>query len=177
MKKFIFGFVIVLLCITSGVAQTKRKKTSAGTAMKSGYYFTVNMCRACLYFDWDKDAVRWFRAKGITAVYGKGSENKTSSQPFATVKRFEMSFDSSSDRPSDILMQIDLYVGPFASEQAASSALEKFPSVLDRIMQKRNKMEGSGGGWDIPRNENVSRSSGNNYEYGFFFIKGYRLKP
>ncbi len=176
MKRTITCALIMLLCASGTFAQSRRGKRPAGVSLKPGYYFTINMCRACMYPEWHDDAVRLFRNNGIRAIVGKGFENATSRQPFAPLKAFQMRFDSSAnDRPSDILMQIDLYVGPFESEQVAMQALDKFPGVLGAIQKKRNKMEEGNEGWPISGSERVRRVENNLYEYGFFFLKGYRL--
>lgn len=177
-KRTITCIVIVLSCVTGSLAQSRSSKRPAGVSMTPGYYFTIGMCRACLYPEWHDDAIRLFRAKGIRAVVGKGYENVTTGYSFAPIKAFEMRFDSNVGRDSDVLIQIELYVGPFNSEVVAMNALNDFPAVLSSIQRKRNRMEGSDkSGWPISRDERVRRRSGNSYEYGFFFIKGYRLLP
>jgi hypothetical protein len=134
--------------------------------MKPGYYFDIQMCSACYYSEWWDDAIPLFRAKGIPATMRKGYEGKRSSLPFAPLRVFDM------------LRGVSLYVGPFESEEAALRALDDFPSALAFVQRKRNRTEGGdGAGWPISDNERVRRTTGNEYDYGFYFIKAYRLLP
>jgi hypothetical protein len=92
------------------------------------------------------------------------------------VRAFEMRFDQNVGSDSELLVQVELYVGPLQSEEAAMRALDEFPSVLAFIQKKRDSMNGGSEGWAISDNARVRRTSGNNYQYGFFTIKGYRLQ-
>lgn len=173
MKRLIPGLLIIFLFSTSGFSQRSRNARDARTRMQPGYYFTIGMCTACVYPEWHDYAIKLFRTKGIRAVQGGGYETQTSSDPFAPIRSFEMRFDSNVDRDSQILAQIELYVGPFESEVVATSALDQFPSILRNIMQ-------NGGLTGFSVGSRVIRGSGNHYGSGSkspFFIKGYRLLP
>lgn len=173
MKQKITCLVIVILCAVSSFAQSKGTKRSTIPTVKPGYYFTIYMCHACAYSGWHEDAIKWFRAKGINASKGGGDISNNSNLPFALINAFNWKKSS--------FWLINLYVGPFASEEAAVSALDDFPSVLIRITEKRNKPDGRlkldfEEDYPIDLNEVVTRTSGNNYHYGFFFITGFNLR-
>jgi hypothetical protein len=68
-----------------------------------------------------------------------------------------------------------LYFGPFSTQNEAIAALQKFPSVLASIQTKRNNMRDNGE-WEFDPNQPIVRY-GNEYEYGFFFIRGYQILP
>ena len=176
MKRAFTCFVIVAFCALCAFAQTRRSGRSAAVGVANGYYFTIGMCRACVYGEWHSDAIRLFRARGIPAFIGRGHESRTSHQPFAPISAFEMRFDPNAGSDSELLVQVELYVGPFQSQEAATRALDEFPSVLAFIQRKRDSMYGSSEGWAISDSAKVSRTSGNNYQHGFFTIKGYRIQ-
>jgi hypothetical protein len=166
MKRLIPCMVIILLCAATPFSQTKRSPRPAQTSMKPGYYFTVDMCRACYYDDWKEDVVRLFREKHISATIYEGAMMETPNERFAALKIF----------PRRGLWSDIIYVGPFASEEAAAAALDKFPAVLGYVQRKRSKMSGGPEqGWPLPEDEKVRRAKGNDYKYGFYEIKGCRL--
>ncbi len=69
-----------------------------------------------------------------------------------------------------------VYVGPFASEEAAIKSLEEFPAVLGVVQRKRNKMgRAADEGWPLAEGEKVEPGTGNDYRYGFYEIKGCKL--
>jgi hypothetical protein len=157
--------VLLLLCAPVNLSQTKRVARTAGSGLAPGYYFAIDMCRACYYPDWKKDTVRLFKENGLRAAVNDSPEYAPQSEGFAPIKL-----------PKQGLYGEVVYVGPFASEAAALNALEKFPPVLSVVQRKRNKMDGSeDSGWPLSDNEKVTRTSGNDYQYGFYMIKGYKL--
>jgi len=166
MKRLLTCFVIALLCATAHFAQTRRGARPAQTAMKPGYYFTVDMCHACYYENWAKDIARSFQEKGLRTIVYEGAMMETPNEKFAPVKIFARRG----------LWKDIVYVGPFESEQAAIEALDKFPVVLGPVQRKRNKMGGAeDAGWPLGESEKVKRTKGNDYKYGFYEIKGCRL--
>ena len=169
MKRLITCMVIILLCATTPPSQTRRSARLAQTSMKPGYYFTVDMCRACYYPEWRKDVVRLFQGQHVSTIIYEGAMMETPNERFASLKIF----------PRRGLWSDVVYVGPFASEKAAVAALDKFPNVLGYVQRKRNKMGGSADeGWPVvSEGEKVRRTKGNDYKYGFFEIKGCRLVP
>ncbi|HEX8087445.1 MAG TPA: hypothetical protein VF762_01240 [Blastocatellia bacterium] len=167
-KRLIACLVMVFLFAAAGLSQARRGARPAQVNMKPGYYFTVDMCHACYYPDWAKDIARLFKEKGISATTYEGAMMESLKERFAPVKIFQRRG----------LWKDVVYVGPFGSEEAASEALDKFPSVLGVAQRKRNKMEGAeGGGWPLSDDERVRRTAGNDYKYGFYEIKGCRLLP
>ena len=108
-----------------------------------------------------------FRAKGLAVTIYEGKEIESPSEKFAPLKLF-----ARQGLWSDLI-----WVGPFESEKAATDALEKFPAVLAFVQRKRSTAEGSApdAGWPVRDSERVTRTAGNDYKYGFFVIKGYRL--
>jgi hypothetical protein len=168
MKRLIISLLMIFLFATSSFSQTRRGARPAQISMKPGYYFTIDMCHACYYPDWAKDIVRLFKEKGISATTYEGAMMETPKERFAPVKIFQRRG----------LWKDIVYVGPFASEEAAIEELDKFPAVLGLAQRKRNKMEGAeGGGWPLNDNEVVKRTAGNDYKYGFYEIKGCKLFP
>ncbi len=166
MKRSIACIVIILLCATVPFSQTSRNARPAQTRMKPGYYFTVDMCRACYYPEWMKDVIRLFKEQDISATIYEGAMMETPNERFFSLKIF----------PKRGLWSDIVYVGPFASEEAAAAALDKFPAVLGNVQRKRNKMGGSADeGWPVSEGEKVRRTKGNDYKYGFYEIKGCRL--
>lgn len=142
------------------------------TKMPSGYYFTVNMCRACLYSDWADDAINWLRERGVNARYGQGGESLSSELPFAPIRAFQVKLEkSSNDRASDILMQMDLYIGPFTSQTTANKSAQAVSEVLYLIQKKRIFLElastANDDPWKLNQSDRIQRYSGNNYNYGF----------
>lgn len=168
MKRLVPCMVIILLCATTLFSQAKRSPRPAQTSMKAGYYFTVDMCRACYYEEWREDVIRLFREKQIGATIYEGAMMETPNEGFVSMKIF----------PRRGLWSDIVYVGPFASEKAAVAALDKFPAVLGYVQRKRSKMGGGPEqGWPVPEGEKVRRAKGNDYKYGFYEIKGCRLVP
>ena len=166
MQRLISCLLLMLLSVTAVVSQTRRNVRPAQTSVKPGYYFTVDMCHACYYTNWTKDLLRLFQAQGLKATLYEGAMMETPSDRFALVKMF----------PRRGLWKDIVYVGPFASEQAAQAALDKFPIVLREVQRKRNKMGGAGDeGWPLSDGEQVVRTKGNDYKYGFYEIKGCKL--
>lgn len=166
MKRLITCMVIILLYASTPFSQTKRSPRPAQASMKPGYYFTVDMCRACYYDEWMEDVVRLFREKHIRATIYEGAMMETPNEKFASLKIF----------PRRGLWSDIVYVGPFASEDAALAALDKFPAVLGYVQRKRSKMSGSEEkGLSVSEDEKVQRAKGNDYKYGFYEIKGCRL--
>jgi hypothetical protein len=167
-KRLITGLLMAFLFATASFSQTRRGARPAQISMKPGYYFTVDMCHACYYPDWAKDIARLFKEKGISATTYEGAMMEVPKERFAPVKIFQRRG----------LWKDVVYVGPFASEEAAIEALDKFPAVLGLAQRKRNKMEGAeDGGWPLSDDERVRRTAGNDYKYGFYEIKGCRLLP
>jgi hypothetical protein len=165
MKKVASCLAILLLCTTAMPSQTKHASHPANSGLAPGYYFAIDMCRACYYPEWKKDAIRLFKLNALRATVNDSPEFNTSSQSFAPVRL-----------PKRGLYGEVVYVGPFETEAAAMSALEKFPPVLSFIQNKRSKMGGpEDSGWPLSDGEKVSRTSGNDYQYGFYSIKGYKL--
>lgn len=166
MKILITCLVLFLLCATTPFSQTRRSARSAQPSVKPGYYFTVDTCRACYYPDWKKDVVRLFKGQGVPTTIYEGAMMETPNERFIALKIF----------PRRGLWSDVIYVGPFASEKAAVAALDKFPAVLGYVQRKRNKMGGSADeGWPLSEGEKVRRAKGNDYQYGFYEIKGCRL--
>ncbi len=168
MKRLILCLLIMLLGATAFFAQTRRSVRSAPTSIKPGYYFTVDMCHACYYPNWNKDLLRLFQAQGLKATSYEGAMMETRRERFAPVRMF----------PRRGLWKDIVYVGPFVSEETATAALDKFPIVLGEVQRKRNRIGGTKEEeWPISRDEQVTRSVGNDYKYGFYEIKGCRLVP
>jgi hypothetical protein len=166
MNRLVTCLLLTLLCATTLFSQTRRSARPTQTSIKPGYYFTVDMCHACYYPNWTKDLLRLFQAQGLRAAGYEGAVMETPSEKFAAVKMF----------PRRGLWKDIVYVGPFTSEEAALAALDKFPLVLAEVQRKRNKMEGAeGAGWPLSDGEKVRRTKGNDYQYGFYEIKGCRL--
>jgi hypothetical protein len=166
MKNLITCLLLVLLGASAASAQAGRGARPALTSLKPGYYFTVDMCHACYYPNWTKDLTRLFRAQGVGAATYEGAMMETPSESFASVKMF----------PRRGLWKDIVYVGPFTSEESALKALNKFPAVLAEVQRKRNKMGGAGDeGWPLGGGEEVRRTRGNDYKYGFYEIKGCKL--
>lgn len=166
MKSLIACLIITLLCATAPLSQTRRSARPAQTSIKPGYYFTVDMCRACYYPEWRKDVVRLFQQQGISALIYEGAMMETAHERFASLKVF----------PRRGMWSDVVYVGPFASEEAAVAALDKFPAVLGTVQRKRNKLGGAADeGWTLVEGEKVQRTKGNDYKYGFYEIKGCKL--
>jgi len=91
---------------------------------------------------------------------------ETPTERFASVKMF----------PRRGLWKDIVYVGPFTSEETALAALDKFPIVLREVQRKRNKMGGAKDQeWPLSEREEVVRTKGNDYKYGFYEIKGCKL--
>jgi hypothetical protein len=158
--------VIILLCATTPFSQMRRSASPAQTTMKPGYYFTVDMCRACYYPEWKKDVVRLFQKQDVSAIIYEGAMMETPNERFASLKIF----------PRRGMWSDVIYVGPFASEKAAVDSLDKFPAVLGYVQRKRNKLGGSADeGWPLTESEKVQRTKGNDYKFGFFEIKGCKL--
>lgn len=171
MKRTLTSIAIVIFCLASTFAQSRHTKRPDLNRTPPGHYFTISVCHACAYFGWHEDTIKGFRAKSIRAAVGGGYvayANRTSNERFAPVRAFKW-------ERSEEFWPIELLVGPFSSAETASRALDDFPAVLLLVQRKRNRMEGSNGGWPISQNERVSHVSGNNYSYGFFDITGYRL--
>ncbi|MCP9493084.1 MAG: hypothetical protein MSG64_01380 [Pyrinomonadaceae bacterium MAG19_C2-C3] len=166
MKRLTTCLIIILLCAATPFSQTRRNTRPAQTSIKHGYYFTVDMCRACYYPEWRKDVVRLFQQQGIGATIYEGAMMETANERFVSLKIF----------PKRGMWSDVVYVGPFASEEVAVAALDKFPAVLGTVQRKRNKMGGSADeGWLLEEGEKVRRTKGNDYKYGFYEIKGCRL--
>ena len=109
-----------------------------------------------------------FQAQGLKVTAYEGAMMETPRERFAAVKMF----------PRRGLWKDIVYVGPFASEETALAALDKFPVVLREVQRKRNKMDaGSDGGWPVSDRDKVVRTKGNDYTYGFYEIKGCKLVP
>lgn len=168
MKRSTICLLVLLLSASYNFSQSKRGNRPSGIRTQPGYYFTVSLCHACAYFGWHEDAIKGFRAKGIRAAVGGGYlAYGASNLSFATTRVFKW-------EQSEEFWSVELLVGPFGSEEAAGRALDGFPSVLSSVQKKRNHMD-SGEGWPLKPNERVNHMSGNNYDYGFFDIRGYRL--
>jgi len=175
MKKRVFPCLLVVavallpLHAPAGFSQAQRTTRAAQTGLKTGFYFTVDTCRACYYTNWQAETVRLFKQNALPVTIYEGKEIETRTEKFAPVKLF----------PKQGLWSDLIWVGPFESEKAATDALDKFPGVLSFIQRKRSKQEGraADAGWPVSDTEKVTRTSGNDYKYGFFFIKGYRLFP
>ncbi|MCI0525148.1 MAG: hypothetical protein L0Y75_07785 [Acidobacteria bacterium] len=166
MKRLITCMAIISLCATMPFSQTRRSARPAQTSMKPGYYFTIDMCRACYYTDWEKDVIRLFKEQQISATVYEGAMMETPNEKFFSMKIF----------PKRGLWGDIVYVGPFASEETAIAALDKFPAVLGFVQRKRSKMGGGADqGWPVKEGEKVRRTRGNDYKYGFYEIKGCRL--
>ena len=166
MKRLITCLLVVLLCASALFSQTRRGVRPAQTSIKPGYYFTVDMCRACYYPNWTKDLIRLFQAQGVSATIYEGAMMETPNERFALVQVF----------PRRGLWKDVVYVGPFTSEGVAIETLNKFPAVLGQVQRKRNKMDGAAdGGWPLSEGEKVGRTKGNDYKYGFYEIKGCKL--
>jgi len=56
-KRVLAGFLMAFLFATANFSQTRRGARPAQISMKPGYYFTVDMCNACYYPDWAKEAL------------------------------------------------------------------------------------------------------------------------
>ena len=110
-----------------------------------------------------------FKEKGLAVTIYEGKEIEAPIEKFAPLKPF-----AKQGLWSDLI-----WVGPFESEKTATDALDRFPGVLVVVQRKRNKAEGraADAGWPLSDSERVTRTKGNDYKYGFFFIKGYRLLP
>ena len=164
MKRLLTCVLLMLLSVSAFFSQTRRSVRPAQTSVTPGYYFTVDMCNACYYPNWTKDLLRLFQARDLKATLYEGAMMETPSEKFASVKMF----------PRRGLWQDIVYVGPFTSEETALAALDKFPIVLREVQRKRNKMGGDEG-WPLSDNEEVVRTKGNDYKYGFYEIKGCKL--
>lgn len=172
--------LITILCATSVFAQARRKTRSTATQTQPGYYFTINTCNACCY-DWHESAVKLFKAAGIYAVVVFGQERKNSNtEAFASLRSFEKFFFKDVTRDSEICAQGTLYVGPFASEDSAISALEKFPSVLFSVIKNRgtDDMYSEAELRNLARAKVTQNGTSNNWTFGgdsFFSINGYQI--
>lgn len=166
MRKAIALLVILPLCATITVSQTTRRARVAESNLKPGFYFTVDACRACYYPAFKEDLRRQFQSQGLGASIYEGKMMEEPREKFAAVKMF----------PRKGLWSDVVYVGPFTSEEEATSALIKFPSVLAFVQKKRNKIGGADdAGWPLSENEKVERTKGNDYKFGFYEIKGCKL--
>lgn len=166
MKRWTACLLLVLLGAGALFSQTRRGVRSTPTSVKPGYYFMIDMCHACYYPNWTKDLARSFQAEGLGVSIYEGAMMESPNERFASVKMF----------PRRGLWKDLVYVGPFASEEAALTALDKFPAALRVVQGKRNKMDGGeGGGWPLEAGEKVRRTKGNDYQFGFYEIKGCRL--
>jgi hypothetical protein len=174
--------LITILCATSVIAQSRRKTRSTTTQTQPGYYFTINTCNACCY-DWHGSAVKLFKAAGIHAVVVFGQERKNSNtEAFAPLRSFEKFVFKDVTSDSEICAQGTLYVGPFASEDDAISALEKFPAVLFSVIKNRgtDDMYSEAELRNLERAKVTQNGTSNNWTFGgdsFFSIYGYQLMP
>ncbi|MDQ3650829.1 MAG: hypothetical protein M3458_11270 [Acidobacteriota bacterium] len=158
--------IITLLCAIANFSQTRRGTQPARASLKPGYYFTIDMCRACYYPNWPKDLHRLFQDKKMNATTYEGALMETPRERFVAMKIF----------PRRGLWKDIVYVGPFASEEAAIKALEEFPAVLGVVQKKRNRMGSAAGeDWPLSEGEKVELGAGNNYRYEFNEIKGCKL--
>jgi hypothetical protein len=166
--------------LTSGLVQSRRKSRSVTTQTIPGYYFTINTCNACCY-DWHYSAVKLFKADGIPAVVVSGQERKNSNtEAFAPIRSFEKFFFKEVTRDSEICAQGTLYIGPFASENSAVTALEKFPPVLLSVIKNRgtDDMYSNAELRNLEQAKVTQNGTGNNWVFGddsFFFIYGYQI--
>jgi hypothetical protein len=166
MTKLITCLLLMLLSATALFAQKRPGVRPAQTGIKPGYYFTVDMCHACYYPNWTKDLLRPFQAQGMSAITYEGAMMESANERFASVKMF----------PRRGLWKDLVYVGTFLTEEAALKALDKFPVVLGEVQRKRSKMGGgTDEGWPLAEGEKVRRTKGNDYQYGFYEIKGCKL--
>lgn len=166
MRRLITCLIVILLSASTFFTQTKRSTKPAPSSIKPGYYFTVDMCRACYYTEWKKDIVRLFQEKHISVTIYEGAMMESPTERFVSMKIF----------PRRGLWGDIVYVGPFASEESAVAALDKFPAILGFVQRKRTRMEASPDqGWPVSEDEKVRRVKGNDYKYGFYEIKGCRL--
>ena len=159
--------ILLTLSAPAGFSHPQRTTRAAQTGLKVGFYFTIDTCRACYYRNWQEETVRLFKATDLAVTIYEGKEIESPNEKFAPLKLF-----ARKGLWSDLI-----WVGPFESEKAATDALEKFPPVLAVVQRKRSKQEGSAAdaGWPVSDSERVTRAAGNDYKYGFFVIKGYRL--
>lgn len=166
MKRPLLCLILTLLCASANFAQAKRGGRLAAPSVKPGYYFTVDMCRACYYANWATEIARLLQQQGVPATLYEGAMMESKQERFLAMKIF----------PRRGLWKDLVYVGPFASEAEATAALDKLPSVLSFVQKKRNQMEGKGAeGWPLSDDKKVTRAEGNDYRYGFYEIKGVRL--
>lgn len=171
-KKFGMFLLVLAMCTVSGQAQSRRlahdnpnRAQSASSGVAPGYYFQLHTCHACAYNDWQKSTIAFFQAQGYQAFLGVGDDKTETEQKSAMVKSIKRTkFDG---------WDVPVYVGPFESEVSVMQALEHFPPILTRMIEKRGEPS-----YGSKRSERVRHESGNSYSFddSFFFILGYRLQ-
>ena len=91
MKKRVFPCLLIVvvallpLHAPAGFSQAQRTTRAAQTGLKTGFYFTVDTCRACYYTNWQAETVRLFKQNALPVTIYEGKEIETRTEKFAPV--------------------------------------------------------------------------------------------
>lgn len=107
-----------------------KEKGSHGPGAAPGFYIQIEMCHACAYPDWQKEAASALAKAGVAAFASDDIVSHQSNQRFVVLKILPLR------KISDEGWPIPIYVGPFKSENDARHLVTKLPTILEAGIAK-----------------------------------------
>jgi hypothetical protein len=128
---WLIGLVLiaVLFTLSSGQVRRRQSRVTASPA-KPGFYIQFDMCHACAYGGWQKDAVSALGRAGVQAFVSDDISSHYTEQSYWTLKSVRLRRVRNEGWPTPV------YAGPFPSEDSDRQVFYRLPSILNPVFDE-----------------------------------------
>jgi hypothetical protein len=165
-RHYFAALVVAAIGFTSNPEVVAKEHASRGGGVP-GFYIQIDMCHACAYPDWQKEAASALGRYGVQAFASDDIQTHATNNPFYDLKVLPLRTISDEGWP------VPIYAGPFTTDRAARQLMSRLPKILENEIAKSK--EGSGRQQYVqPVLENCA---GNHCDLEGYFLHLIRLRP